>query len=206
MAWRGKLTVFASLILLSLSLSVLYANFHYSISQPVPFHSRPNTLTVSAFFPGTSSENDLNRFLSQCSSLEDVYLYVHPSAVHLIPPGVRVNSEYRTPFDIPPLYGLESVYDEMRTWDRRESHRPSVQSNARAFWLHEALRAVGPGYEHAYWVDLTMGNDLKLLELELGENLFFLHRNLPHVSMRLWTDSLGPVDTDFTDGMFPFPD
>ena len=141
-----------------------------------------------------------------------------------------LNTSFATPFDIPPLQGREEAYKKMHALDReKDYHNPELYAiwAAKPYLLAEAVRTSADstpshvkGYEYVFWTDAGAfrakhayrdwpGLD-RVEEVwsqgkkESGQNadelLFFPIQNLPHVSMLVWNDQLGPIDNDFSEG------
>ncbi|KAF5371149.1 hypothetical protein D9758_004255 [Tetrapyrgos nigripes] len=165
---------FAAWSTYSSSLTVGYPAPDYD-TRPTSHLNQSKILLVSAFFPLLKSnhpisdyETWLSNFLSVVKT--DIYFYTPPDVVPLIERlrgnhPIYINATYSSPFDVPPLEGLEEIYIEMNEVykDRGvHSHKMSGIWNAKAFFLDEAVRHVvetplarggNHHYEYVFWTD-----------------------------------------------------
>lgn len=197
----------------------------------------PRILLVSAFFPLSKSKhtmhdyrNWLARFLQPIDT--DIYMFVPPEMESLVRElrGARLltlNTTFSSPFDIPPLVGLEERYVKMHTQDR-EKHRHSPELYAvwagKPYFLDEAVRNAGVQYDYAFWSDAGSFRDehryaawpdarrvqrvweegSRLSGTPSEDLLFFPTYGMPRKSMRDWREDMGPVDDEFSEGTLRF--
>lgn len=197
-----------------------------------------NILLVSAFFHLPKSKHSMDDyqkwlalFLQHITT--DVYFYTSPDLEALVrrvrgPLPITINTTFSSPFDIPPLRGLESKYTEMHEWDREQTrHSPQLYAvwNAKPYLLDEAVRTSHRVYDYAFWNDAgsfrnrhTYGKwpDPGRVERiwEAGsvlsgtrkeDPMFIPIQGVPHVTMRHWDETLGPIDNEFSEGSFRLP-
>lgn len=141
---------------------------------------------------------------------------------------ITINTTFSTPFDIPPLIDLKEAYERMHTMDRERSrHSPELYAmwNGKPYYLDEALRNANSQsnqYSYAFWIDAgsfrsehvyrnwpdsgrveeIWDEGSRVSGVAKEDLLFFPMWNPPHASMSNWEDSLGPVDTEFSEGMY----
>ncbi|KAG8989679.1 hypothetical protein FRB94_004152 [Tulasnella sp. JGI-2019a] len=139
------------------------------LSSSLAFNfSNTPILLVSAFFPLPTSKHSseeyaqwLQLFLSRISTPLVIYttLSFSPTISRLrgdLP--IIINTDFNTPFDVPPMRGLESKYAEQHKLldPERFRHNPSLYAtwNAKA-WLVEdaATRYTGNATEWFFWSD-----------------------------------------------------
>jgi hypothetical protein len=139
---------------------------------------------------------------------------------------ITVNTTFSSPFAIPHLDGLEGRYQDMHEWDReKKRHSPELYAvwNAKPYFLDEAVknsRMRGREYDFAFWNDAgsfrsesqcTAWPDPRRVDEVWEEGskrggrnkedlLFFPITGVPHRSMRLWEERMGPVDSEFSEG------
>ncbi|KAI5120807.1 hypothetical protein M0805_003205 [Coniferiporia weirii] len=241
-------------LLIPLSL-LLYVSFGYlsvwafdSIVPTAPFISYPQTqdavlngtasgeiLLVSAFFPLSKSKHSMRQYSDWLSHFlqsitTDIYFFTTPDLEKTIREirgalPVTIDTRFSTAFDIPPLSGLEKVYEKMHDQDReREYHSPELYAvwTAKPFLLAEALRMLPENkYTYAFWTDAgsfrsrhsyAAWPDLRRVKevweggrasgSEAEDLIFFPIQNPPDASMALWDENLGPIDNDFSEGSF----
>jgi hypothetical protein len=200
--------------------------------------STTRILLVAAFFPLSKSKHSLedyaswqSQFLSYIST--DVYFYTTPEAMPLVRKlrgsfPITVNTSFSSPFDIPPLHGLEEQYAKMHEWDReKHRHSPELYAvwNGKPYFLDEAVKNAkreGKEYDYAFWNDAGSFRsdhyyrkwpDVARVDevwsqgsLRSGKPkedlLFFPMTGLPGRNSRLWKDDMGPVDAEFSEGEF----
>ncbi|KAI0305355.1 hypothetical protein B0F90DRAFT_1815582 [Multifurca ochricompacta] len=105
----------------------------------------------------------LSGFLQEVTT--DVYFFCPPHIAPLIKRlrgqlPLTLNTSFSTPFDVPPLRGLEKQYEEIHALDpEKELHGPELYAvwNAKAFFLDEGLRNGGArlkqAYDYGFWND-----------------------------------------------------
>lgn len=204
-------------------------------------NTAPNTteiLLVSAFFPLSKSKHPmsdysywLSRFLGPITT--DIYFFAPPDMEQLVRDArgslpITINTSYTSPFDIPPLKGLEDKYAEMHQIDREKNrHSPELYAiwAGKPYFLEEGLKnAQGSGkrYDYAFWNDAgSFRSDHKYADWPSAERvdaiwregarlngapeddlIFFPIWDTPHASMKHWTERMGPVDNEFSEGSF----
>jgi len=190
-------------------------------------------LLVSAMFPlpkAKHSKSDyqswLSHFLKPIKS--DIYFFTTPEMEPIVRSvrgnlPITVNTSFSSPFDIPPLMGLEERYTEMRARDReRFRHSPELYAvwNGKPYYLDEAVKNSPAKYDYAFWndggsfrvnhkfenwpdanrIDEVWEEGSRLTGLSKEDLLFFPMWSPPHWSMKLWKEDMGPVDNEFIQG------
>ncbi|TFY63943.1 hypothetical protein EVG20_g6117 [Dentipellis fragilis] len=203
---------------------------------------KPNSriLLVSAFYPLSKSKHTLDdysawmrRFLEPVQT--DIYFFTTPELEDTIrflrgDLPITVNTSFASPFEIPPLKGLEARYAEMEAWDRESfRHGPELYAiwSGKPYFLEEGLKnaqaqAVHATYEYAFWTDAGSFRDdhvyTKWPHVERVDEVFSLASSVsdtpkdeliffpiwapPPASKRTWTEDQGPIDTEFSEGSF----
>jgi hypothetical protein len=200
-------------------------------------------LLVSAFFLFPNSTHTLEDYTTWLSMFltpvkTHIYLFVPPemeATVEELRGGlpITIDTSFSSPFDVPPLKGLEGEYRSMRDPQHgtrpRHSYELYAMWNARPYLLHHAVRnqqlAHSEVYEYAFWNDASSFRDGQMLKgsgqwpdsrrvdalwregSELTgtpkENLLFCPiLGVPHASMGLWSESLGPISSRFSQGKY----
>lgn len=141
---------------------------------------------------------------------------------------ITINTTFSSPFDIPPLkdgIGTKEKYQEMWAWDREKDIRnPELYAiwTAKPYFLEEGLRNSGIAYDFAFWTDAgsfrsshsykSWPDPLRVKEvwdegsrgsgMSAEDLLFFPMWGSPHLSMKFWSDDIGPVNGDnaFSEG------
>ncbi|KAF8960334.1 hypothetical protein BDZ97DRAFT_1905930 [Flammula alnicola] len=196
-------------------------------------------LLVSAMFPLPKSKHSkedyaywISKFLQPVST--DVYFYTPPDFAPTVRQArgrglsITIDTNYTSPFDIPPLKGLEDKYKKMHSQDREGfRHSPELYAiwNAKPFLLDAAVKALaekGEVYDYAFWndagsfredhrytewpdprrVDQIWQKGSELTGMKKDELLFFPLTGLPDSKMKYWTEDMGPVDYDISEGSF----
>ncbi|KAE9408694.1 hypothetical protein BT96DRAFT_873347 [Gymnopus androsaceus JB14] len=170
----------------------------------------------------------LSLFLGSVTT--DIYFYTPPELAELVAEvrgdlPIIINTTFSTPFDIPPLVGLKEAYEKMYEKDRERSrHSPELYAiwNGKAYYLDEALKNSEKQYSYAFWSDAgsfrkehlyrnwpdsgrveeIWDQGSRLSGVDKEDLLFFPMWEPPSASVKYWDDSLGPVDTDFSEGSF----
>jgi hypothetical protein len=138
--------------------------------RPTYDKGQPQILLVSAFFPLAKSKHPmsdyetwLGNFLSHVTT--DVYFFCPPDIAPLVRRlrgglPLTLNTSFSSPFEVPPMRGLEKRYEEMHRWDReKDMHGPELYAvwNAKAYFLDEGMRNMaaqrGRPYDYAFWND-----------------------------------------------------
>jgi len=172
----------------------------------------------------------LNLFLSRID--KDIYLFTSPEWESTIKRmrgdlPIHINTTYSSPFDIPPLNDRREDYDRMYSKDR-EKHHHSTELYAiwssKPFLLKEGLSNMRKQkeYKYAFWVNSDTFRDQhpwrswpapeRVEEIwkegseasgtSADELLFFPFAGMPHGSMIFWSEGMGPIDNDFSQGSF----
>jgi len=139
---------------------------------------------------------------------------------------ITINTTFSSPFDIPPLkdgVGTQEKYEEMWRWDReKHRHSPGLYAiwSGKPYFLDEGLRNSKIEYDYAFWTDAGSFRDdhsyshwpdpVRVQEVweegnkESGTSvedlLFFPMWGPPHSSMQFWTERMGPIDNEFSEG------
>ena len=142
---------------------------------------------------------------------------------------ITIDTNYNTPFDVPPLKGLEGRYKEMHALDREKSyHSPELYSvwNAKPFFVDNAIRVMasrGKTYDYVFWNDAGSFREnnvykdwpdiIRLDEIwqqgsnlsgTKAEDLLFFPIQGPPYNAKGWKEDMGPIDTDFCEGKSVF--
>ncbi|KAK7444768.1 hypothetical protein VKT23_015085 [Stygiomarasmius scandens] len=192
-------------------------------------------LLVSALFPLAKSKHSpedyaswLSRFLGSVKT--DIYFFTTPEIEPMVTRlrgdlPIIINTTYSSPYEIPPLKGLQRQYELMHETDREKSyHAPDLYAvwNGKAFYLDEGLRNSQKKYEYAFWTDAgAFRNDhayeywpnyqrveelwdegSKMSGLQKHELFFIPTFWAPGSDRRDWKEDMGPVDIDFSEGSF----
>ncbi|PPR07462.1 hypothetical protein CVT26_013432 [Gymnopilus dilepis] len=213
-----------------------------STSQSSPSsRNASRILLVSALFPLSKSKSKhsiedykswLRHFLGPITT--PIYFYTTPDFAPLIQSlrgtglPLVVNTTYSSPFDIPPLKGLEQTYEEMHDLDREKfRHSPELYAiwNAKPFLLSSAVQTLASQdevYDYAFWNDAgsfrsehpyttwpdhwTVDRVWNAGTLFNGKGeedlLFFPVFDLPPRKVRGWKEDMGPVDHEISEGSF----
>lgn len=139
---------------------------------------------------------------------------------------ITIDTAFNTPFDIPILENRRESYKDMQKKDRERSKHPLevyAVRNAKPYLLAEGLRrseANGKSPKYVFWIDaegFEGGHAYKSwpsverlnAAWEEGrreggarlEDMFFMPTwEMPHPSMSLWNEGMGPIASDFVDG------
>jgi hypothetical protein len=142
---------------------------------------------------------------------------------------ITVDTSYSAPFDIPPLKGKEDAYTEMQKKDRQKSasHTPELFAlrNSKPFFLHTALQKAQVNasvtYDYVFWNDVANFHEehqyrqwpspsrvreiweegTRITGTSSDELMFIPMWGLPHPTLVFWTENMGPIDNDFSQGM-----
>lgn len=173
--------------------------------------------------------NWLHQFLGPVTT--EVYFYTPPDLAPIVQAArgdglpITIDTNYDTPFDVPPLKGLEEVYKEMHGLDREHSrHSPELYAvwNAKPFFVDNAVQIMeskGKTYDYVFWNDggsfrgdhvyKNWPDPSRLHEIwEEGsklsgtkaEDLLFYPIQYPPYGAKYWKEDMGPIDTDFSEG------
>ncbi|KAJ7288524.1 hypothetical protein C8J57DRAFT_1642508 [Mycena rebaudengoi] len=129
----------------------------------------PKILLVSSLYPLAKSKHSmgeyevwLSQFLQHITT--DVYFYAPVELEEMVRRSrgdlpITINTTYASPFDVPPLDGLQGAYTRMHKKDREKfRHSPELYAvwNAKPFFLDEAVKTLareGKNYDYAFWND-----------------------------------------------------
>ena len=142
---------------------------------------------------------------------------------------ITVDTSYSAPFDIPPLKGKEDAYKQMQKKDRQKSksHTPELFAlrNSKPFFLHTALQKAQVNtsvtYDYVFWSDVASFREehryrewpspsrlrevweegSRITGTNSDELMFVPMWGLPHSTIVFWTEAMGPIDNDFSQGM-----
>jgi hypothetical protein len=168
----------------------------------------------------------LSRFLQPITT--DIYFFTTPDLEPLVRTvrgdlHITINTSFSSPFDIPPLQGLQEQYHAMHALDREKfRHSPDLYAvwNAKPYFLNAAVKHVGKEYDYAFWQDAgafrsdhvyTLWPDPARVEeiwedgsllsgAEKEDLLFFPICGVPSWRMRFWTEDMGPIDNEVSEG------
>jgi hypothetical protein len=172
---RGALVLIAFLALigvsyLTLDLPIVTERLPYPIDVPVvPFHD-PQVLLVSAFYPLAKAKHTRSEYaqwmtLYLTKITTHIYFFAPPemedfNILNLRGPlPITLNTSFASPFDIPPLKGLEGRYNDMNEVDpERAYHSPELYAvwSSKTYFLREALlnmQAAGMNVRYVFWND-----------------------------------------------------
>ncbi|KAF9047675.1 hypothetical protein BJ165DRAFT_1368597 [Panaeolus papilionaceus] len=140
-----------------------------------------------------------------------------------------IDTSYASPFDTPPMQGKEEAYKRIRRKDReRFRHSPELYAvwNSKPFFLHHALEVMkstkGKDYDYAFWNDAGSFRDQHVYRqwpsparvkelwvegsrasgLKQDDLIFFPMWGTPDPSFVFWSEGMGPVDNEFSEGSF----
>jgi len=194
-------------------------------------------LLVSAMFPLSKSKHSVEDYISWFSMFlgpitTDIYFYTPPNFSPNIQKArgeglpITIDTSYASPFDIPPLMGLEEKYQKMHKKDREMfRHSPELYAiwNAKPFFLDSALQILqrqGKVYDYAFWtdagsfrenyafrdwpeahrVDHLWKKGSEISGTARDGLIFFPLSGLPESKMKHWTEEMGPVDNEVSEG------
>ena len=143
---------------------------------------------------------------------------------------ITIDTSYPTPFDIPPFKGKEDAYMMMKKKDRQKSksHTPELFAlrNSKPFFLHTALQKTqvnsSASYDYVFWNDVTNFHEehqyrawpspsrvrevweegTRITGTKTDELMFIPMWGLPHRTFVFWNENMGPIDNDFSQGMY----
>jgi len=220
------LTFFISaLVLLRISYPTLD-----SINIPFISPNKPKILLVSAFYPLAKSKHTheeyakwMELYLSKVRT--HIYFFAPPEMEGMVRElrgdlPMTLNTTFATPFDIPPLRGLEDRYAEMNKVDPENAyHSPELYAvwSSKTYFLREALlnmQSAGMNVKYAFWndagsfrddQDFTYWPDLERVDqiFTRGANISNMHKDelffmpmwdVPKEPLRKWTPLEGPKE------------
>ncbi|KAF8627780.1 hypothetical protein AX17_006145 [Amanita inopinata Kibby_2008] len=198
----------------------------------------PRVLLVSALFPLAHAKHSQSEYAEWIKNFlgtvtTDVYFFTPPeleATVRAARPAhlpITINTTFYSPFSVPPLRGLEPVYEKMHTKDReRFRHSPELYAvwNAKPYFVSEAVNNLPPDdiYDYVFWNDAgsfrernyfrTWPDPSRIADVweegaassgvSQSELLFFPIAGYPHTRHKYWTESMGPLDVEFSEGSF----
>lgn len=169
------LVFFAFLVLFGVSyyltLDPLAVTRTSSISINVPFvpSKEPQVLLVSAFYPLAKAKHTrkdyakwMTLYLSKVKT--HIYFFAPPEMERTVRKlrgnlPMTLNTTFATPFDIPPLKGLEGRYADMNKIDPENAYHSSelyAVWSSKTYFLREALlnmESAGMTVQYAFWSD-----------------------------------------------------
>ena len=169
------LVFFAFLVLFGVSyyltLDPLAVTGTSSISINVPFvpSKEPQVLLVSAFYPLAKAKHTrkdyakwMTLYLSKVKT--HIYFFAPPEMERTVRKlrgnlPMTLNTTFATPFDIPPLKGLEGRYADMNKIDPENAYHSSelyAVWSSKTYFLREALlnmESAGMTVQYAFWSD-----------------------------------------------------
>jgi len=169
------LVFFAFLVLLGVSyhltLDPLAVTGTPSTSIDIPFipSKEPQILLVSAFYPLTKAKHtrkDYAKWMTSYLSKVETHIYFFaPPEMEKTVRKLRgnlpmtLNTTFATPFDIPPLKGLEGRYADMNKVDPENAYHSSelyAVWSSKTYFLREALlnmQSAGMIVQYVFWSD-----------------------------------------------------
>jgi hypothetical protein len=231
---RSRILFFAAVLIL---LCLYNARSYYYDPSKAPDllpaeHIQPaKFLLVSAFYPLSKSKHSvedysswLSKYLSKVST--HIYFFAPPD----IEPMLRrlrgdlpmtLNTTFASPYDIPPLQGLQEIYESMHALDpEKHIHSPELYAvwTSKTFFLDEGLKNMeksGSRYDYAFWNDAGSFRDDQAFDkwpgahrvpeiFEIGSRLTGTpHKDLffipiwgsPPLTMMFWKEEDGPINT-----------
>lgn len=215
---------------LALDLPIVAERLSYPINFPVVPLDEPQILLVSAFYPLAKAKHTrrdyarwMKLYLTKITT--HVYFFAPPEMEETIlrlrgPLPITLNTSFATPFDIPPLKGLQGRYHDMNKVDpERAYHSPELYAvwSSKTYFLREGLRnmqSAGMNVEYVFWSDagsfrqkqdfnrwpalerveeiFTTGAELSNMS---KDDLFFMPIwDVPEEPLRNWTPLGGPKE------------
>lgn len=142
---------------------------------------------------------------------------------------ISIDTSYTTLFEIPPLKGKEELYLRIQKKDRERGRHSNVTDlyavrNSKLYFVHHALevqKTKGVVYDYAFWNDpgsfrkeehqyRYWPSPLKVVELwDEGSRLTGTNKDdlifvpifdVPHSSLSMWTENMGPIDSKLSEG------
>lgn len=139
---------------------------------------------------------------------------------------IMIDTSFTSPFEVPPLRGREVVYKQMHDVDKeRAFHKPELYAvwNAKPFFVENAIQTLQGmrEYDYVFWTDAdsfkedhgySVWPDIGRLEKVWEEGsgfsrarkqdlIFMPVINPPSEGDKFWTEDMGPIDVDFSEGM-----
>ena len=212
----------------------------YPINTRVVPLDEPQILLVSAFYPLAKAKHTrkeyaqwMKLYLTKVTS--HIYFFTSPEMEETIlqlrgPLPMTLNTTFTSPFDIPPLKGLQGRYNDMNKVDpERAYHSPELYAvwSSKSYFLREALlnmESAGMSVEYAFWNDagsfrqkqdfnrwpalerieeiFTTGAEVSGMHKD--ELLFMPMWDVPKDPLRNWTPLEGPKEYEsaISEGQF----
>lgn len=224
-------------------------DFDYSDFGTIPLDSAASQhgngtriLLVSAMFPLSKSKHStkdytiwLKRFLGPLTT--DIYMYTTPDFAETLAEirgslPITIDTSYSSPFQVPPLIGLEETYTKMNDMDKEKFHHsPGLYAvwNAKPYLLRAAMRKLADKniyYDYAFWndggsfrrnhiyedwpdpgrIEQVWDEASTLTGKDKNDLLFFPIFQLPEEKLSEWTEEMGPIanPVQFSEGSFFF--
>ena len=187
-------------------------------------------LLVSAMFPLSKSKHStkdytdwLNRFLGPLTT--DIYMYTTPDFAETLAEirgslPITIDTSYSSPFQVPPLIGLEESYTKMNDKDKEKwHHSPGLYAvwNAKPYLLQTAMRRLADKkiyYDYAFWndggsfrwnsvyenwpdpgrIEQVWEEASMLTGKDKNDLLFFPIFQLPEEKLSDWVEEMGPIN------------
>ena len=224
-------------------------DFDYSEFGTIPLESTASQhengtriLLVSAMFPLSKSKHStkdysdwLGRFLGTLTT--DIYIYTTPDLAETLTEirgslPIIIDTSYSSPFEVPPLVGLEETYTKMNDMDKEKwHHSPQLYAvwNAKPFLLQTAVRNLADEkrlYDYAFWndagsfrrnhvyenwpdperIEQVWEEATVLTGKDKNDLLFFPIFQLPEEQLSGWKEEMGPIanPVQFSEGSIFF--
>ena len=225
-------------------------DFDYSDFGIIPLDSTASQngnstriLLVSAMFPLSKSKHSrkdyadwLNRFLGPLTT--DIYMYTTPDLAETMAEirgslPITIDTSYSSPFQVPPLAGLEETYIKMNDMDKEKWHHSAglyAVWNAKPYLLQTAMRKLADKkiyYDYAFWndggsfrrnhvyenwpdparIEQVWEEASTLTGKPKDDLLFFPIYQLPEENLSEWIEEMGPIanPVQISEGYFYFP-
>jgi hypothetical protein len=231
---RPRALVFIALLALFgvsyLTLGLPTGQLATSISAPFLTPKKPQVLLVSAFYPLAKSKHThaeytewMTLYLSKVKT--HIYFFAPPEIEGMVRKlrgnlPMTLNTTFATPFDIPPLQGMEGRYADMNKVDPENAyHSPELYAvwSSKAYFLREGLlnmQSAGMIVEYAFWndagtlrqqqdfadwpalerVDEIFTEGAEMSGMHKDELLFMPMWDVPKDDLRNWTPLEGPKE------------
>lgn len=227
--------------------ALTFDDFEYSDFGIIPLESTASQhengtriLLVSAMFPLSKSKHGtkdysvwLNRFLGHLTT--DIYMYTTPDFAETLAEmrgslPITIDTSYSSPFQVPPLIGLEETYTKVNDMDKEKwHHSPGLYAvwNAKPYLLQTAIRKLADKkiyYDYAFWndggsfrrnhvyenwpdpgrIERVWEEASTLTGKDKNDLLFFPIFQLPEKKISGWIEEMGPIANpeQFSEGFF----
>lgn len=225
---------------LTLDLPIVAERLSYPINLPVVPLDEPQILLVSAFYPLSKAKHTRKEYaqwmkLYLTKITTHTYFFAPPEMEDMIrklrgPLPMTLNTSFASPFDIPPLTGLEGRYNDMNKVDpERAYHSPELYAvwSSKTYFLREALlnmQAAGMNVEYVFWNDAgsfrqkqdfnrwpalerireTFTTGAQISNIPKDELFFMAMWDVPKDPLRNWTPLEGPKEYEsaISEGQF----